>query len=161
MPTLWLSDGQKFGVAFCSGGFFFLVFGLILFFDRALLAMGNILFLVGITLLLGPARTFAFFARRNKWRGSAAFWAGILLILVRWTLVGFLVELYGMFILFGEYVEATCGLGEWWLTLRRFFKTIAGFAYNIPVVGPYLAKALQAAGDKAGANDRAHKDLPV
>ena len=43
----------------------------------------------------------------------------------------------------------------------RFFKTIASFAYNIPVVGPYLAKALQAAGEKAGANDRAHKDLPV
>ncbi|TKA46373.1 hypothetical protein B0A54_02204 [Friedmanniomyces endolithicus] len=144
MPTFWLSDGQKVGVAFCTGGFSFLIFGLILFFDRALLAMGNILFLIGITLLLGPARTFAFFARKQKWRGSAAFWVGILLILVRWTLVGFAVECYGIFVLFGE-----------------FFKTIASFAYNIPVVGPYLAKALQAAGEKAGANDRAHKDLPV
>ncbi|KAK1824662.1 Golgi Transport [Friedmanniomyces endolithicus] len=106
--------------------------------------MGNILFLIGITLLLGPARTFTFFARKQKWRGSAAFWVGIVLILVRWTLVGFAVECYGIFVLFGE-----------------FFKTIASFAYNIPVVGPYLAKALQAAGEKAGANDRAHKDLPV
>ena len=43
----------------------------------------------------------------------------------------------------------------------RFFKTMAGFAYNIPVVGPYLARGLQVAGDKAGANERAHKDLPV
>ena len=43
----------------------------------------------------------------------------------------------------------------------RFFKTIAGFAYNIPVIGPYLSRALQVAGDKAGANERAHKDLPV
>ena len=43
----------------------------------------------------------------------------------------------------------------------RFFKTIAGFAYNIPVVGPYISKVLQVAGDKAGANERAHKDLPV
>ena len=47
------------------------------------------------------------------------------------------------------------------LVANRFFKTIAGFAYNIPVVGPYLAKGLQVAGDKAGANERAHKDLPV
>ncbi|EMC92897.1 hypothetical protein BAUCODRAFT_57012, partial [Baudoinia panamericana UAMH 10762] len=132
MPTYWLSDSQKVGVAFCTGGFFFLLFGLVLFFDRALLAMGNILFLVGITLLLGPQRTFAFFARRQKWRGSAAFWAGILLILLGWTLVGFVIEAYGIFVLFGE-----------------FFKTIAGFAYNIPVVGPYLARALQVAGDKA------------
>jgi len=66
----------EFGVGFCSGGALFFLFGLILFFDRPLLAMGNILFLIGITLLLGPQRTFLFFARRNKWRGSAAFWAG-------------------------------------------------------------------------------------
>ncbi|KAK6436266.1 Golgi Transport [Oleoguttula sp. CCFEE 5521] len=144
MPTLWLSDSQKIGVAFCSGGIFFLIFGLILFFDRALLAMGNILFLIGITLLLGPQRTFVFFARKNKWKGSLAFWAGIVLILVKWTLIGMVVEGYGMFVLFGE-----------------FFKTIAGFAYNIPVVGPYLAKGLQVAGDRAGAKERAHKDLPV
>lgn len=44
---------------------------------------------------------------------------------------------------------------------QEFFKTIAGFAYSIPVVGPYLARGLQVAGDKAGANERAHKDLPV
>lgn len=63
--------------------------------------MGNILFLVGITLLLGPQRTFVFFARKNKWRGSLAFWAGVLLILMRWPLIGFGVELFGIFVLFG------------------------------------------------------------
>ncbi|KAK3724113.1 Golgi Transport [Vermiconidia calcicola] len=135
MPTYWLSDSQRA---------LFLLLGLILLFDRALLAAGNILFLIGITLLLGPSRTFLFFARRQKWRGSAAFWIGIALILVRWTFVGFMVEMVGIFYLFGE-----------------FFKTMAGFAYNIPVVGPYLARGLQVAGDKAGANERAHKDLPV
>lgn len=125
-------------------GGFFLLGGVLLFFDRAMLAMGNILFLLGITLLLGPQRTFLFFARRQKWRGSLAFFLGLVLILIRWPLVGFVVELYGIFVLFGE-----------------FFKTIAGFAYNIPVVGPFLAKGLQKAGDRAGANERAHKDLPV
>jgi hypothetical protein len=49
----------------------------------------------------------------------------------------------------------------WMFYLQEFFKTIAGFAYSIPVIGPYLARGLQVAGDKAGANDRAHKDLPV
>lgn len=92
-------------MAFCTGGGFFLLLGLILLFDRALLAMGNVLFLVGITLLLGPQRTFVFFARRNKWRGSLAFWAGVLLILMRWPLVGFAVELFGIFVLFGVSLE--------------------------------------------------------
>lgn len=63
--------------------------------------MGNILFLVGITLLLGPQRTFVFFARKNKWKGTLAFWAGVLLILMRWPLIGFGVELFGIFVLFG------------------------------------------------------------
>jgi hypothetical protein len=63
--------------------------------------MGNILFLIGITLLLGPQRTFVFFARKNKWRGTLAFWAGVLLILMRWPLIGFGVELFGIFVLFG------------------------------------------------------------
>ncbi|PQE24277.1 Got1 family protein [Rutstroemia sp. NJR-2017a BVV2] len=42
MPTMWLSDSQKIGVAFCSGGGFFLIGGVLMFFDRAMLAMGNV-----------------------------------------------------------------------------------------------------------------------
>jgi hypothetical protein len=162
----------EIGVAFCSGGGFFFLFGLILFFDRALLAMGNILFLIGITLLLGPQRTFVFFARRNKWKGTLAFWAGVLLILMRWPLIGFGVEMFGVFVLFGVSLASSSpaarivmgGIGadeRCDFLQQEFFKTIAGFAYNIPVVGPYLARGLQVAGDKAGANERAHKDLPV
>jgi hypothetical protein len=74
--------------------------------------MGNILFLIGITLLLGPQRTFLFFARRQKWRGSAAFWAGIFLILIRWTFVGFLVECVGIFYLFGEFFKVGISRGK-------------------------------------------------
>ena len=86
--------------------------GLIFFFDRALLAMGNILFLVGIALLLGPARTFTFFARRQKWRGSAAFWVGVMLILAKWTFIGFAVECVGIFYLFGEFFKVSLLLGS-------------------------------------------------
>ncbi|RMZ80847.1 hypothetical protein DV737_g2834, partial [Chaetothyriales sp. CBS 132003] len=88
--------------------------------------MGNILFLIGLVLIIGLQKTFAFFARRQKIKGTAAFAAGILLILIRWPLVGFIVEAYGIFILFGD-----------------FFATIASFAGNIPVVGPYIKSALQ------------------
>lgn len=143
MPSMWLSDMQstfitslrsnksltrrkEIGVAFCSGGGFFLLGGVLLFFDRAMLAMGNILFLIGLTLIIGLQKTFAFFARRQKLRGTAAFAAGIALILLRWAFVGFVVELYGIFVLFGD-----------------FFATIAGFLYGIPYVGPYIAMALQ------------------
>ncbi|KAI9683964.1 MAG: Golgi Transport, partial [Trizodia sp. TS-e1964] len=85
--------------------------------------MGNILFLIGITLTISPSKTLAFFLRRQKWKGTLAFTLGILLILLRWPLVGFAVELYGLVILFGD-----------------FLGTVAGFASNVPVVGPVLAR---------------------
>ena len=72
-------------------------------------------------------------------KGTAAFAAGITLILLRWAFFGFLIELYGILVLFGD-----------------FFATIAGFVGNIPVVGPYVARALE----RLGAGQRG-ADLPV
>ncbi|KAH7139246.1 vesicle transport protein [Dendryphion nanum] len=139
MPTMWLSDNQKIGVAFCSGGGFFLLGGVMMFFDRAMLAMGNILFLIGLTLIIGVSKTAAFFARRQKWKGTAAFAAGIALILLRWPFFGFLIEMYGILVLFGD-----------------FFATIAGFVGNIPVIGPYIAQALEKIS-----GGRRNAELPV
>lgn len=90
------------------------------------LTLLQILFLIGLTLIIGIQKTFVFFARRQKLKGTAAFMGGILLILIRWPLTGFLVELYGIFVLFGD-----------------FFATIASFAGNIPIVGPYIQMALR------------------
>ncbi|EAW20608.1 vesicle transport protein GOT1A [Aspergillus lentulus] len=139
MPTMWLSDNQKIGVIFCSAGGLFLFGGVLMFFDRSLLAMGNVLFLIGLTLIIGVQRTLAFFSRRQKLKGTAAFAAGILLILFRWPLTGFLIELYGLFILFGD-----------------FLVTIGQFAGNIPVVGPYIKTALETL-----AGGRRNAELPV
>ncbi|CAK7238997.1 MAG: Golgi Transport [Sporothrix thermara] len=139
MPSMWLTDSQKVGVAFCSGGGFFLIGGVMLFFDRAMLAMGNILFLIGLTIIIGPSKTLLFFARKQKVKGTAAFFSGLLLILMRWPLIGFLVELYGIMVLFGD-----------------FLGTIAAFARNVPVIGPYIGMAV----DRAGFGRR-NMDLPV
>jgi len=136
---MWLSDMQKIGVAFCSGGGLFLFGGVLMFFDRAMLAMGNILFIIGLTLIIGMQKTFVFFARRQKWKGTAAFLGGIVLILLRWPLTGFLVELYGIFVLFGD-----------------FFATIGSFAGNIPVVGPYIQMFLERIS-----GGRRNAELPV
>jgi hypothetical protein len=145
-----------------------------MFFDRAMLAMGNvrpqsfpspspnfshpqltspfshpqILFLLGLTLIIGPSKTFLFFARRSKIPGTAAFCAGILLILLRWPLVGFLVELYGIFVLFGD-----------------FLGTIGGVVRGVPIIGPVVGGALEALG-RVGRGwgvfgGAANRDLPV
>ncbi|KAM5496745.1 Golgi Transport [Microsporum canis] len=139
---MWLTDTQKVGVVFCSGGSLFLFLGILMFFDRSLLAMGNILFLIGLPLILGPQKTLAFFARKQKLTGTVTFALGIGLILCRWPLIGFCVELYGLFVLFGD-----------------FLVTLGGFVGSIPVVGPYLRQALVWLGTLGGR--RANPDLPV
>ncbi|KAJ5691827.1 hypothetical protein N7462_001250 [Penicillium macrosclerotiorum] len=101
--------------------------------------MGNILFLIGLTLIIGFQKTMVFFARPEKLKGTAAFTAGIVLILLRWPLTGFLIELYGLFILFGD-----------------FLVTIGQFAGNIPVIGPYIQRGLEIL-----AGGRSNAELPV
>jgi hypothetical protein len=92
------------------------------------ISVSQILFLIGLTLIIGTQKTLAFFAR------TAAFAVGITLILMRWAFFGFLIELYGILVLFGD-----------------FFATIAGFAGGIPVVGPYIARALNSLGGASAA----------
>lgn len=99
----------------------------------------QILFLIGLTIIIGPQKTLLFFARKQKAKGTAAFFLGLTLILLRWPLIGFFVELYGIVILFGD-----------------FLGTIAGFARNIPVVGPYIGVLV----DRMGLGRR-NTDLPV
>lgn len=103
-------------------------------------AKRQILFLIGLTIIIGPSKTVLFFARKQKAKGTAAFFAGLVLILLRWPLVGFCVELYGILILFGD-----------------FFGTIAAFARNVPVVGPYIGMAI----DRMGIGARRNAELPV
>lgn len=42
----------------------------------------QLLFLSGITLLIGAKKTVVFFGRRTKWRGTLCFLGGITLVLV-------------------------------------------------------------------------------
>jgi hypothetical protein len=110
-----------------------------MFFDRAMLAMGNILFLIGIPLILGPQKTLLFFLRPQKARGTLAFTIGIALILLRWAFVGFLIEGYGIGVLFGD-----------------FLGTVAGYAGGVPYVGVWVRRAV----DWMGWRNR-NAELPV
>jgi hypothetical protein len=51
---------------------------------------------------------------------------------MRWAFFGFIIELYGILVLFGD-----------------FFVTIAGFVGGIPIVGPWIAMGLNKLGGVA------------
>lgn len=76
-------------------GALFLFLGVVFFFDRGLLAMGNVLFLAGVIVILGVQSALKFFLKPKNYKGSLFFLAGVALVVWGWTLVGFGVELYG------------------------------------------------------------------
>lgn len=116
-----LGDNRKIGVGLTGFGGVFLCLGILFFFDRALLALGNILFLVGIILLIGPARTVAFFWRPGKKRGTICFALGIVMVLFGWTFFGMIIELFGILNLFGN-----------------FFPIVLSGLRSTPIIGPIL-----------------------
>ncbi|XP_022527462.2 golgi transport 1Ba isoform X1 [Astyanax mexicanus] len=114
-----LTDSQKIGMGLTGFGVFFLFFGMILFFDKALLAIGNILFVVGLAFVIGLERTFRFFFQKIK--ATSFFLGGVFVVLIGWPIVGLVLEFYGFLLLF-----------------RGFFPVVIGFIRRIPVLGYLL-----------------------
>ncbi|XP_032949858.1 vesicle transport protein GOT1A isoform X2 [Rhinolophus ferrumequinum] len=91
-----ITEWQKIGMGTTGFGIFFILFGVLLYFDSVLLAFGN----------------------RHKLKGTSFFLGGVVIVLLRWPLLGMLLETYGFFNLF-----------------KGFFPVAFGFlgnAFNIP-----------------------------
>ncbi|KAM9362346.1 vesicle transport protein GOT1A [Symphorus nematophorus] len=122
-----ITEFQKIGIGLMGFSLFFLLFGVLLYFDSVLLAFGNILFLSGLTFIIGFRRTALFFFQRHKIRGSFFFLGGVALVLCRWPITGLLVESYGFVLLF-----------------RSFFPMALGFvlsAVNIPFLNAFASSS--------------------
>ncbi|ELR12619.1 golgi transport 1 A family protein [Acanthamoeba castellanii str. Neff] len=107
---LTLSDTQKVGLVMTSFGAFCTAFGILLMMDRGLLALGNvcthplvllILFVTGSVLLVGLDRASSFFLEQSRLKGSVCFFGGIVFVLIKWPILGLLVEVFGFVNLFG------------------------------------------------------------
>ncbi len=61
----------------------------------------QILFLAGLSMIIGFERTFRFFFQRYKLKSTALFFGGIALVLIGWPVTGMIIEIYGFFLLFG------------------------------------------------------------
>mmetsp|Transcript_9865 Transcript_9865/g.18918 ORF Transcript_9865/g.18918 Transcript_9865/m.18918 type:complete len:145 (-) Transcript_9865:425-859(-) len=98
------SDNTKIGSGLLFLGCVFLFLGCLFFFDSAMLALGDVLFLTGLTLTIGVSRTMRFFMRPDRVRGIIAFFGGIVLVMMRWSIVGMMCQFYGLIYLFGQFL---------------------------------------------------------
>ncbi|XP_031112998.1 vesicle transport protein GOT1 isoform X3 [Ipomoea triloba] len=113
-----IDEQKKIGLGLIGFGILFTFLAIILFFDRGLLALGNILWLAGVSLLLGWRSTLQIFTNRMNYKGSASILLGIFFIFVRWPILGIIMEVYGCIVLFGG-----------------FWPSVKVFLYQIPVIG--------------------------
>jgi len=81
-------DNRKIGIGLTLLGLAMTGLGVLLFFDRALLALGNLSFLCGLCFLLGFAKTGKFFFRKEKLKGTSLFFGGFCLIIYGWCILG-------------------------------------------------------------------------
>ncbi|XP_062116932.1 vesicle transport protein GOT1 isoform X2 [Humulus lupulus] len=113
-----INEQKKVGLGLIGFGIFFSLLGVILFFDRGLLALGNIFWLTGVALLLGWGATWRLFTNPANYKGSISFLLGLFFIFVRWPIVGIIFEIYGCIVLFGG-----------------FWPSVKVFLCQIPIVG--------------------------
>jgi hypothetical protein len=118
LPAALTSPNRKLGVIFLSSGAAFTVLGITLFFNKTLMRLGNILFVVGVPLLIGPGRTAGYFLQPRKARATGCLGCGIFLVLVGHPVIGILLEVFGLLNLFGN-----------------MFPLVVMMAKNLPVVG--------------------------
>ncbi|XP_072960840.1 vesicle transport protein GOT1 [Typha angustifolia] len=121
-----ISETKKIGIGLIGFAILFSFLGVILFFDRGLLALGNLFFLSGVGILLGWQSTWQLFTKKLYLKGSIPFFVGLFLIFVRWPIVGIILEIYGAIVLFS-------GFGP----------SIKVFLSHIPVVGWLLQYPFQ------------------
>ncbi|KAI3905122.1 hypothetical protein MKX01_017368 [Papaver californicum] len=132
MVSFEVKNRKKIGLGLTGFGIFFSFLGIIFFFDKGLLAMGNILFLSGVMLTIGLKSTMQFFMKRQNYKGTISFGAGFFFVLIGWPIIGMILEAYGFIVLFSGF----------WPTLVLFLQRIPiiGYIFQQPFVTSFMDK---------------------
>ncbi|CDW56635.1 vesicle transport protein GOT1B [Trichuris trichiura] len=132
-----VTDCQKIGVGLAGFGVTFVLLGVVMLFDKGLLAIGNVLFISGLTFVIGIGRTLRFFFQPHKLKGTMFFFTGIIVVLVGWPVVGMLVESYGFVALFGySFCQKFSTIIPY--CFSGFIPVAVNFLRRIPVLGTIL-----------------------
>lgn len=101
-----LNKSTKVGIYLIGIGLFFMIAGSVLFFDRGLLAIGNIGLFTGSIILVGNKSTLRWMLQMSKLPATFLFVTGMLLAIFGWGFTGLCIEAVGFYLLFS-------GLFKW------------------------------------------------
>jgi hypothetical protein len=107
--------------------------------DAVLDTRVQILFVAGVAMVIGLQNTALFFLKRA--RGAACFLGGMVLVFFGWPITGMLIEVFGIFNLFG-YVSRDlidCPFARVMLASQRWsFETVGSFTHCCPARGWFV-----------------------
>ena len=124
-----MNDLEVIGSGVIGGGFLFFILG-IFSFSSEFLITANLLFLIGLNLLMTPRNFINFLIRKEKLKGTVAFFIGIILIFLKQAILGIIGELVGAYWLFGGF-------------LPMLFTVLS----KIPVLGLLIPASLRRKGE--------------
>ena len=104
MPSIIKNGDRKIGLTLLAFGAFFTVSGVFLFFHKTLLRLGNLLFIAGVPMTIGPGRTAGYFLQPRKMRATGFLMFGIFLVFIGWPIFGMALEIFGLLNLFGNMI---------------------------------------------------------
>lgn len=91
-------SSKETGIVVLGTGVSILILGAMLLFDKALVIAGHLLILAGFVILL-RSNTFVLF-QPDKLQGTCFFILGLAVLFFKYQLLGFLLELVGIFLIF-------------------------------------------------------------
>jgi hypothetical protein len=97
--------------------------GISLFFNKALMRLGNLLFMAGVPMTIGPGRTAGYFLQPQKARATGCLALGIVLVFVGHPVIGIALEAFGLMNLFGN-----------------MFPFALVILKQMPIIGPILSR---------------------
>lgn len=121
MPDIIRTGNRKIGLPLLGIGGVLTVLGMSLFFNKTLMRLGNLFFVAGIPMTLGPGRTAGYFFQPKKARATGCLAAGIMLVFIGWPIFGIILEVFGLLNLFGN-----------------MFPMAMMIMKQMPVIGPLL-----------------------
>ncbi|KAH6772869.1 hypothetical protein C2S52_004298 [Perilla frutescens var. hirtella] len=113
----------KIGQGLAAFGFIFTLIGVMLFFDKGFLAIGNILLLSGFILTAGLSSSMLFFLKPKNYKGTILLVLGFFLVVTGCPMSGLFLETCGFIFLF-----------------RELWPTIANFLRRLPFLGSLVLR---------------------
>jgi len=102
LPKVLKGGNKKVGLIMLGSGAMFTFLGVALFFNKNLMRLGNLLFIGGIPMTIGPSRTIGYFMDPSKARATGCLALGMFLVFIGWPIIGIGLEIFGLLNLFGN-----------------------------------------------------------